>query len=520
MMTEILAFNYISIQLLEFVNSERCCRKLCGSFRKLERSYIMQYALILRLRSRFFVCNGIKTVIIYKINCLHYVESTTCIQLQPRTKKELYYFHEDSGFIGTQREMQISPDYFIPGNIRPFVQPHRFSLGPLKQSMARKNYQGQQNYQKSSLMIHYKQKIMQAIQKNKVVFISGDTILEKSVAIPMFLMEHSATHRVHCKIICVESDQLLAVYNSEKLSVFLGEKVGDAVAFQVHLQSRISETSNLIYTTASFLLRVLMGQKIVDSFRHISHVIINEVQLHEALSDILLCELREAIKFHANLKVIMLSSSNKHNLEFISYFGEGEEVFLDYILQPVKTLYLDDVDEIIRKERSSYHRSYAYTSPPTVEYNNHIINSQVDKSLEEYYCFGSDKALKSFLYFVQSEFISVDYQHSVNGYNALNIAIKFGLKHHVDELLLLKADPFLLGEQQLKILSHSVSQESTGHQGLDAQSVTPMNEDSCYIDYDLITDIIRMVTTKCDWKIGKCFKFCCVCFQSILYICT
>ncbi|XP_017468276.1 PREDICTED: benign gonial cell neoplasm protein [Rhagoletis zephyria] len=500
---------YIFEQLMHFKDGNRCCQKFCGSFRSVERIIFADYAFKLGYNCRPLLHNGIEFIKMYKKHCLHFMEQVPELHLAPHTEKELFMLQRESDFIGSQLEMQMSPEFFSPNCARPSIPPHRFSLG-LKQSMARQNDRGQQRFQEKCSLHPYKTSLLEALQRTRVLIVNGDCIFEKSTGLPMYIIESCAERRAHCKIICVEREQLLAIHNSEKLSEYLGEKVGNTVAFQIHLQSRISEGSNLIYTTSSFLLRVLMGQSIVDSFRHISHVIVCDVTRHEAFTDLLLCELRAALRCHAHLKIILLSNS-RHNLGFLEYFGEGEVLQLEYPavqeLQTSHVFHLEDIQKVIETDRHLNMRNQSiynnYTNMSRMPNRNYF---NVDRILENYELTGADQALETFLYMVRGENVSIDYRHSITGKTAIIIAAKLGNVTHIKMLLEKFADPYIMDKQNLNAVSNAIAGGNMMCIELlsSAQNLKDMNPTS--LDYNMVMDLIKVLMMSTKWEPGAYFK--------------
>lgn len=496
---------YIFEQLIHFKDGNRCCQKFSGSFRSLERTTFIEYAYKLGYNSRPFVNNGVEFIKIFKKNCLHFVEHIPELRLSSHSEKELFILQRDSDFIGSQLEMQMSPEFFSPNCVRPSIPPHRFSLG-LKQSMARKNVRGQQSFQDNCPLQSYKICLLEAIYRSRVLIVNGDYIFEKSTGLPMYIIENCAERRTHCKIICVEREQLLAIHNSEKLSECLGEKVGNTVAFQIHLQSRISEGSNLIYTTASFLLRVLMGQSIVDSFRHISHIIVNDVYRHEAFTDLLLTELRSALRCHAHLKIILLSNS-QYNFKFLEYFGEGEILQLECNIPDShnsSVFHIEHIQKILERDRHTNIRNQ-------LTYTNHanmsrLINGNyfnVDRVLESYEQTGGDQALETFLYMVRGENISIDYRHTISGKTAIIMAAKLGNVAHIKLLLERFADPYIMDKQNLNALSNAIAGGNMMCIELLTNSQNMKRVNPTELDYILVMDLIRVLMTSSKWEPGK-----------------
>uniref|UniRef100_A0A1I8M305 Helicase ATP-binding domain-containing protein n=1 Tax=Musca domestica TaxID=7370 RepID=A0A1I8M305_MUSDO len=512
---EILHF-YVSEQLNSFSREKRCCMKYMGHLFEIDPQFFAKIVKDLRLRMRPHIDNnGQESVVVFKDKCSHNTAEIVDLKLTTESLKDMYRFHCGSDFCGSQQEFEMSSDFFSPGNVPPTVPPHRFSLGPLKQSIARCNEMGQQSFQRKSPMQRYKQMILEALSRSRVVVVNGGATFGKSTAIPMYIIEQCSQEKRHCKIICVEREQLVAIHNSELLAGHFHEKVGETVAYQVQLQSRISDSSNLVYTTSSFLLRVLMGQSIMDSFRHISHLVVVDAHLHEAFSDLLLRELKVALKYHPYLKVILLSNYSR-NYEFLQYFGEGEEISLEMNNDMIKNqvFYYEDIRKILSESAPSVGIRKAFKTLPISLATGHSNNNndiqtnlmQLDKCLETYERTAHDQCFEFFLYMVQGEQANINHRHSVTGRTILNIAAMLGKVEHVKILLHLGADPFITDKLDVDALKVAISMSNLECVELLKVAYfekSPQIKEN-HIDNLLILDLINMLTTKNDvWIRGN-----------------
>lgn len=502
---------YVSEQLKKLYNEDKCCKKFYSFIYAVDRTSFTKIINELHLRMRLCAHNGQEFILVFKDGCQHISENMTSLRLVRDSVKDMYILQSGPNFAGNQVDMHMSPEFLCPSNSTPSVPPHRFSF-PLKQSITRLNPLAQLSYQKDCAMQSYKEMILDGLQRNRVIVINGASNLDKSCAIPMYVIEKCAHEKLPCKIICVEREQLTAIYNSGRLAEHFRERIGETVAFQVQLQSRISDSSNLIYTTSNFFLRVLMGQSIPDSFRHISHVVIVDAHLHEAFADLLLRELKEALKYHAHLRVILLSNF-QFNDEFINYFGEGERLDLRDINgskeQQHQILYIENIQQILPGRRL-YKAALKASKLLDTETNKTLKNAYLDSCLEIYQQLPNEKSFQTILYMIHGESASVNYRHTITGRTILVLASLLGKINHVKTLLFLNADPNICDQQGMDAFRAALSM---GH--LDCADALKENyveenisssNDKGYIDHYLIIDIIHMICTTEQWKVGKFSK--------------
>uniref|UniRef100_A0A1A9WW34 Helicase ATP-binding domain-containing protein n=1 Tax=Glossina brevipalpis TaxID=37001 RepID=A0A1A9WW34_9MUSC len=491
---------YISEQLKALYYEDKCCKRLNSFVYTFDLPSFVQVINELNLRMKLCTHNGEESVLVFKDGCKHISEYNS-LTLNPDSVKDMYILQSGSNFAGSQTDMHMSPEFLRPINSPPMVPPHRFSF-PLKQSITREKLAGQLSYQKDCPLQSFKEDILNVVQRNRVIVVSGAPNFDKSCGIPMYIIEKYAQEKSPCKIICVEREELLAIHNSGRLAEHFCERMGETVAYQVQLQSRISDSSNLIYTTSSFFLRVLMGQSLVDSFRHISHVIVVDVHLHEAFSDVLLRELKEALEYHPYLRIILLSNSQL-NHEYLSYFGQGEVLNLQEKKHNPQILYIENVREMLCRK---LHTTALEASKLLPNGTNKTINSAyLDRCLETYEKLPNEKSFESILYMVHGENASINYRHTTTGRTALILASLLGKIDHVTALLHLNADPAICDREEMDALKAAYSM---GH--MDCANVLNGNyfkDNIAYIDHYLIVDIIYTICTDEQWEIGDIIVF-------------
>ncbi|XP_065369270.1 benign gonial cell neoplasm protein [Calliphora vicina] len=503
---------YISEQLYKFCFGQRCCMKFLGFLFSLDRQHFIKSTNDLSLGMHTYVHDGQEHVIVFKDSCCHILKEPPSLKMQKESFKEMYMMKCGSESSGGQ-EMNVKSNFANSRNT-PVVPQHRFSLGPLKQSLAHPNKFALQSIECGCPFAPYREAILKILLTNRVLVINGGPKCDKSTILPMYIINNCAEKNAHCKIICVEREDLVAIYNSERVAERFQEKVGETVAYQIQLQSRISDSSNLVYTTSFFLLRVLMGQSIVDSFRHISHVIVVDAHLHEAYADLLLRQLKEALLYHQHLKVILLSNS-RNNCEFLNYFGEGQELFVDTTNdihgKKLEVLYLEDILESLPETRISSGITKAFSALPV---KNNITNSKhLDRCLEFYERMATDQYFDSFIYMIKGECCNINYRHSITGRTAIIIASLLGKLNHIKTLLQLNADPYISDNENTNALKAAISmgykecvdilQMSSYEQKISA--VDGSNKD--YIDYHLILDILQMINSNKRFKVGNIIVF-------------
>ncbi|KAF6203963.1 hypothetical protein GE061_002301, partial [Apolygus lucorum] len=316
--------------------------------------------------------------------------------------------------------------------------------------------------------------LVQTINESQVTIISGPTGSGKSTQVPQYLIEwHEKTGRP-CRILVSEPRRISAVAVSERVALERGEKLGQSIGYQIRLEGKVSPYTVLMYCTSGVLLRSLMaGEGMIST---VTHIIIDEVHERDRLSDFMLIVLREALSKYRSLRLILMSatvdaksySAYFNNCPVISVPGkqfEVKEYFLEDVLK--QTCYMSaEMEKMrglleVRKAQAaalekwtdavsdsldSIHLHEASKMPTSSS------NNDMDAALSEAWTCGSESTFAQVLYLINSENISVDYQHSETGVTALMVAAARGSLDSVEQLLHLGANINLKASNDFRAL--------------------------------------------------------------------
>ncbi|OWZ24304.1 DEAD/DEAH box RNA helicase [Phytophthora megakarya] len=180
----------------------------------------------------------------------------------------------------------------------------------------------------------YREQILELVERNQIVVLSGDTGCGKSTQIPQFLL-----------------DDALARGSGGETRIIYPKEVGHAIRFDSSFDAK---RSKLIFCTTGTLLKWLNNDPLAQGF---SHIILDEVHERDQFTDFLLILIKTSIlKQSPDLKVILMSATIQVD-KFSQYFQPD---FLAPVLQmvggtnfPVTTLFLEDVLALLESDRSS-----------------------------------------------------------------------------------------------------------------------------------------------------------------------
>ena len=130
----------------------------------------------------------------------------------------------------------------------------------------------------------YKEELLDAMHANQVVIVCGETGCGKSTQVPAYILENELSQGRDCRIYCTEPRRISAISLARRVSEELGERKHDVgtsrslVGFAVRLDSRVTQSTKLVYATTGIVMRMLESSK---DLRDVTHLLLDEV--HERM---------------------------------------------------------------------------------------------------------------------------------------------------------------------------------------------------------------------------------------------
>ena len=176
-------------------------------------------------------------------------------------------------------------------------------------------------------------------------------------AVPQFVIDELIMSNGGSKasIIVTQPRRLSAIGVAARVAA---ERLEDgSVGYAIRGESKQSPQTKILFCTTGVILRRLGSG---DKLDNVTHIIVDEVlvlllstvatrlttllQVHERSvdGDILLLELRELLKVHSKLKVILMSATINHEV-FIKYFDNAPLLTIPGFTHPVEDLWVSDM---------------------------------------------------------------------------------------------------------------------------------------------------------------------------------
>ncbi|KAG6359068.1 hypothetical protein INS49_012588 [Diaporthe citri] len=197
-------------------------------------------------------------------------------------------------------------------------------------------------------MWNFRQQVVEAVDREQVVIVCGETGCGKSTQVPSFLLEHQLSLGKPCKLYCTEPRRISAISLARRVSEELGENKNDIgttrslVGYSIRLEANTSKETRLVFATTGIVMRMLEGS---NELGEITHLVLDEVHERSIDSDFLLIVLKKLMTKRKDLKVVLMSATVDAE-RFSKYFGGATVLNVPGRTFPVKVNYLEDAIEL------------------------------------------------------------------------------------------------------------------------------------------------------------------------------
>ena len=252
-------------------------------------------------------------------------------------KKEKKQKKEESSDSDTEELFKINPEKIKPNNPNEI---NKFTNKPYTE-----NYYKLLAKRKSLPVWSSKEKILDLVEKNRIVIIQGETGSGKTTQIPQFLLEAG----YYGGIVCTQPRRVAAMSIAKRVSQEMEVELGKQVGYTVRFDDKTSSDTLIKYATDGLLLKEATTDHFLKKYQII---IIDEAHERTLATDILFGFLKELMEKRKELKLIIMSAT--FDIEkFQNYFdaplavikGRTYPVEINYLKSPTD----DYVDCAIKK---------------------------------------------------------------------------------------------------------------------------------------------------------------------------
>ncbi|KAF8910089.1 P-loop containing nucleoside triphosphate hydrolase protein [Gymnopilus junonius] len=184
---------------------------------------------------------------------------------------------------------------------------------------------------------------LRKLENNRVVVVVGETGCGKTTQLPQFILDSliMSNRGSQASIIVTQPRRISAISVAARVSE---ERIEDgSVGYAIRGESKQGKNTKLLFCTTGVILRRLSTG---DTLQDVSHIVVDEVHERSIDGDFLLLELKELLKKHPTLKVILMSATINHET-FVRYFDDAPLLTIPGFTHPVTDKYLEDVLSVI-----------------------------------------------------------------------------------------------------------------------------------------------------------------------------
>ena len=154
----------------------------------------------------------------------------------------------------------------------------------------------------------HKEDILSALGQNRLLFLGGDPGIGKTTQIGQFILDYYQLVAQKCQIVFSVPFDLQAQASAERVAFERDETVGQTIGYQLTYSSNSGLNTLLTFCSYEKLLSTLMH--IGDSmlFNSMTHIIIDELQTRDYLSDFLFMLIKEILAKYRHIKFIFIGN--------------------------------------------------------------------------------------------------------------------------------------------------------------------------------------------------------------------
>ncbi|WZZ23125.1 hypothetical protein YC2023_124512 [Brassica napus] len=284
-----------------------------------------------------------------------------------------------------------SSDAFLDGSVMEKVLQRRSMRMRNMQRAWQESPEGRTmlEFRKSLPSFKDKERLLQAIARNQVIVVSGETGCGKTTQLPQYILESEieSGRGAFCNIICTQPRRISAMAVAERVSAERGEPLGETVGFKVRLEGMRGKNTQLLFCTSGILLRRLLSDRNLNGITHVFVDEIHERGMNEGtysiclgfcqlsltivyasrssmVADFLIIVLKELLPRRPDLRLVLMSATLNAEL-FSNYFGGAPTIHIPGFTHPVKAHFLEDVLEMTGYKLTSFNQVDDYGQEKT-----------------------------------------------------------------------------------------------------------------------------------------------------------
>ena len=196
------------------------------------------------------------------------------------------------------------------------------------------------NYPQDLPICAFRREILDALAKNDIIIVCGETGSGKTTQLPKMALEFGCGKNGR-KIACTQPRRIAATTVAERVARELKTEPGEVVGFQHRFEKKLSASTVIKFMTDGVLLTETLYDPLLQAY---DAIIIDEAHERTLNIDFLLGIVKRISEKRRDLKII-ISSATLDTGRFSQFFSNAPAVIVPGRLFPVETVYMACDDE-------------------------------------------------------------------------------------------------------------------------------------------------------------------------------
>uniref|UniRef100_A0A1Y9HE05 Helicase-associated domain-containing protein n=1 Tax=Anopheles funestus TaxID=62324 RepID=A0A1Y9HE05_ANOFN len=315
-----------------------------------------------------------------------------------------------------------------------------------------------------------------SVTEAKVFIVHGNADSGKRTEIVHYLLELAQQEQHSCRMIYVMEEEVEVLASVVRICEERNEPIGKTIGYKLNINGQVGEMNNVVFCTTQTLIFSMFSKRFKTTLRKLTHLIVDCGDRHPNEMNLLLSLVKKILQNNDSINLVLLSSRDDESSSFSGLFANVLELRIPYSEPYIRNLpnkpfgveyyYLEDILEkicthqviqCIKQALPTTDNALKLMAELQLKYGHYSYNRNVtvimDMLIER--CWFADDAepfTAVLLPFLEYNKHMVDYQHSNTRLSALMIAGAKGFIDVVKSLLIMGANPYIVGRKSLQAM--------------------------------------------------------------------
>lgn len=206
----------------------------------------------------------------------------------------------------------------------------------------RSDYKKIEQFRKTLPAYKKSKDILNVIDNNQMIVISGETGCGKSTQVPQLILDDAIINKRggYVKILVTQPRRIAASSLAMRVAQERAEHIGNAVGYAVRLEKvDARDRGSIMFCTTGILLASL---EVDQGLTNYTHIILDEVHERDCDIDLAMFMLKKVLHKRKDLKLILMSATIDADA-LSTYFNNCPMLHIEGLAYPVKDIYMEEI---------------------------------------------------------------------------------------------------------------------------------------------------------------------------------